>query len=99
MGDCIEVMPMKAVRNLLYDEDGRVVGVWYTDTSRGMFYDCFISRMEPERTCSNRHKKFGRDFCCSECGYTASSYVDSKCDPFEFRFCPNCGAMVVDGDG
>lgn len=42
MSDAIEVMPMRQTRNLLYDGDGRVVGVWFVPTGRGMFYDCFI---------------------------------------------------------
>lgn len=35
---------------------------------------------------------------CSECGYIGISNYDSYDDPYDFNFCPNCGAMMDVGD-
>lgn len=34
---------------------------------------------------------------CSECGYIGISNYDSYDDPYDFNYCPNCGALM-DGD-
>lgn len=31
---------------------------------------------------------------CSECGYIGISNYDSYDDPYDFNFCPNCGAKM-----
>ena len=48
-------------------------------------------------TCRNMYERRmnGRTFSCSECGYETWTYDDSYCDPWEFSYCPNCGARVV----
>lgn len=33
---------------------------------------------------------------CSRCGYKASTYGDSDCDPEDFTYCPECRAGVVE---
>ena len=35
---------------------------------------------------------------CSECGYTGISDYDSYDDPYDFDFCPHCGAKMDGGD-
>lgn len=38
---------------------------------------------------------------CSECGWTGIENYDAYIDPFDFNFCPNCGADMrggADGD-
>jgi len=50
-------------------------------------------------TCKNKYRNHDdRSFLCSKCGYEAWTYGDSFCDPDEFRFCPHCGARVVNDD-
>lgn len=51
-------------------------------------------------TCMNMdgRRMNGRTFSCSECGYETWTYDDSDCDPWEFSYCPNCGARVVNDD-
>lgn len=49
-------------------------------------------------TCRNNGNHDDRHFCCSRCGYVAWTYDDSGCDPSDFSFCPDCGAVVVDED-
>lgn len=34
---------------------------------------------------------------CSECGYIGISNYDSYDDPYDFNYCPNCGALM-DGE-
>lgn len=31
---------------------------------------------------------------CSECGYIGISNYDSYDDPYDFNYCPNCGALM-----
>lgn len=59
---------------------------------------------EPEeRTCRNIAKKtdreFGNPFICSECGAdphdAESYYCGFSSGEYDWRFCPNCGARVV----
>ena len=47
-------------------------------------------------TCRNNGNRDDRYFVCSACGYEAWTYDDSGCDPSDFSFCPDCGAVVVD---
>ena len=47
-------------------------------------------------TCRNNGNRYDRYFVCSACGYVAWTYDDSGCDPSDFSFCPDCGAVVVD---
>lgn len=49
-------------------------------------------------TCRNNGNRDDRGFWCSRCGYEAWTYDDSGCDPSDFSFCPDCGAVVVDED-
>ena len=60
--------------------------------------------IEPEeRTCRNIAKKtdreFGNPFICSECGAdphdAESYYCGFSSGEYDWRFCPNCGARVV----
>ena len=45
-------------------------------------------------TCRNEESLYDRSFLCSWCGYEATTYDDSNCNPSDFLFCPNCGAEV-----
>lgn len=49
-------------------------------------------------TCRNNGNHNDRHFWCSACGYEAWTYDDSGCDPSNFSFCPECGAVVIDED-
>lgn len=60
--------------------------------------------IEPEeRTCRNIAKKtdreFGNPFICSECGAdphdAESYYCGFSSGEYDWRFCPNCGAKVI----
>ena len=60
--------------------------------------------IEPEeRTCRNAAKKtdreFGNPFVCSECGAdphdAESYYCGFSSGEYDWRFCPNCGARVI----
>ena len=46
-------------------------------------------------TCRNLSNGY-RSFHCSRCGYKASTYGDSDCDPEDFTYCPECRAEVVE---
>lgn len=46
-------------------------------------------------TCRNLSNDYG-SFHCSRCGYKASTFCDSDCDPEDFTHCPECRAEVVD---
>lgn len=46
-------------------------------------------------TCRNLSNDY-RSFHCSRCGYKASTYGDSDCDPEDFTYCPECRAEVVE---
>lgn len=46
-------------------------------------------------TCRNDGDRNDRDFWCSRCGYEVWAYDDSNCDPCDFSFCPECGAVVT----
>ena len=46
-------------------------------------------------TCRNLLNDY-RSFHCSRCGYKASTYGDSDCDPEDFTYCPECRAEVVE---
>ena len=61
--------------------------------------------IEPEeRTCRNIANKadmeFGNPFVCSECGAdphdAESYYCGFSSGEYDWRFCPNCGARVVE---
>lgn len=48
-----------------------------------------------ERTCRNTSIEFE----CSECGASCAGhdgYYNPTIDPDEFKYCPNCGAKVVE---
>lgn len=77
-----EIKPMRG--EYLYDRDGDCVGKW--NGERGMFSDCFVVRM---RTCCMLPVQ-GGGYGCDSC-YTW--FDDIKEKP---RYCPNCGAKVVD---
>lgn len=54
-------------------------------------------------TCFDTESKDSKSFTCSACGFSESKLVVSPftlsflwCKP-SYRFCPNCGAMVVSG--
>lgn len=50
-----------------------------------------------ERTCRNLEKGSPGEFSCSACGYE-SGPDDAFYHPSDFRFCPCCGARLVDAD-
>lgn len=54
---------------------------------------------DPERTCHNKAAWYG-NFICDECGcrvYTENDGMDDDVVmPREWKFCPNCGAKVVE---
>lgn len=59
-----------------------------------------------EKTCKNISEMHPVDgFTCSECGITIIDYVEERVDEEEydvthheyvFKYCPNCGAKVVE---
>ena len=64
------------------------------EADNGIF-DRLADLIDP--TCKNKYRNHDdRSFLCSKCGYEAWTYGDSFCDPDEFRFCPHCGARVVE---
>lgn len=77
----------------LYDRDGNLVGKW--NGERGMFLDCFVVR---ERTCRNEQAYTHADFLCSECGH--KEYYCNECAniPYDYLYCPNCGARIYGVD-
>ena len=64
-----------------------------------------IERLTEEKTCENISKANPVDgFTCSKCGIMITDYVEERfneeeCDTtfheYEFKYCPNCGAKVV----
>lgn len=48
----------------------------------------------PERTYRNLQSEYGKEFECSECQYRNDWMIAGV-----WRYCPNCGARVVSGDG
>lgn len=59
------------------------------------------------KTCKNESDNNPVDeFICSECGFMTEDFSEKRIDEddgdvtyheFEFRYCPNCGAKVVEG--
>ena len=59
-----------------------------------------------EKTCKNIAEMHPVDgFTCSECGITIVDYVEERFDEeeydttyheYEIKYCPNCGAKVVE---
>ena len=58
-----------------------------------------------EKTCKNVMDIHPTDgFTCSECGISLVDFVEERVDDeyhatyyeYEFKYCPNCGAKVVD---
>lgn len=58
-----------------------------------------------DNTCKNISELHGVDgFKCSKCGISIVDYVEEKVDEnydvsykeYEFKYCPNCGAKVVE---
>lgn len=59
------------------------------------------------KTCKNESNNNPVDeFICSECGFMTEDFSEKRVDmddgevtyhEFEFRYCPNCGAKVVEG--
>ena len=47
-------------------------------------------------TCRNEEDSYDRTFLCSACGYEAYTYSDSNCNPHDFSYCPECGAVITD---
>lgn len=47
-------------------------------------------------TCENGGRLNERTFLCSACGYEAYAYSDSDCNPYDFSYCPDCGAEVIE---
>lgn len=64
-----------------------------------------ICEMIGEKTCKNISEMHPVDgFTCSECGTTIVDYVEERVDEeynttyheYVFKYCPNCGAKVVE---
>ena len=65
-----------------------------------------IERLTEEKTCTNESEMHPVDgFTCSKCGITIVDYVEEMVDEEEydttyyeyaFKYCPNCGAKVVE---
>lgn len=51
-----------------------------------------------ERTCrdTSNESPHASDFVCSSCGFAYSMSDDMSMLPDEIKYCPNCGAKVVD---
>ena len=91
-----------------YDR-GEVEDVLGLATDDGAWYEAAGVRrladlIEPEeRTCRNiankADREFGNPFVCSECGAdphdAESYYCGFSSGEYDWRFCPNCGARVI----
>lgn len=59
-------------------------------------------RYVPERTCRMKYDSVHEDFVCSACGEWHSTATYDACDADDclvfrsYKYCPNCGAKVVD---
>lgn len=53
-------------------------------------------RYAPERTCTMEYDTVHGDFVCSECGAWVRTDAASTTRGASLRYCPNCGAKVVD---
>lgn len=72
--------------------------VYDSEESVDSFEAMYVADLIDQPTCRNNGNRDDRDFWCSRCGYEAWTYDDSGCDPSDFSFCPDCGAVVVDED-
>lgn len=70
------------------------------DTGYHEMNDVFerIADLIDRPTCRNNGNHNDRHFWYSACGYEAWTYDDSGCDPSDFSFCPECGAVVLNAD-
>lgn len=50
-------------------------------------------------TCKNLATKSADELLCSECGEHVDIAYMENADDYHARYCPNCGARVVSGDG
>ena len=63
----------------------------------GDSWDIIADLIDP--TCRNLAMKPADEFLCSKCcEHVDIAYMDS-CDDYHAKYCPNCGARVVSGDG
>lgn len=76
------------------------VGFYRGDAVEGFDSDSLleVADLIDRPTCRNNGNHNARHFWCSACGYKAWTYDDSGCDPSDFSFCPECGAVVIDED-
>lgn len=49
-------------------------------------------------TCRNLAVKPADEFLCSECGEHVDIAYVNNCNDYHAKYCPNCGAEVVDDD-
>lgn len=93
MSDVSEVKVRRGVFSL-YDHAGEFVGQVSTGSGRALIGDAFYAR---ERTC---HIKLSKTsvWHCDGCGQTidGNCFADNGGRLTEYRYCPNCGAKVVD---
>ena len=84
----------------IYDAQQNCVGRVCTDTGRAMIGSEFYVK---ERVCADESTDFDR-FVCGECGATMVVNEDArptlfsahKQDALEPKFCPACGARILD---
>lgn len=78
--------------------DALDIGCGYVDGTCRAYDVEKLADLIDRPTCRNNGDRDDRGFVCSACGYEAWTFYDSNCDPSDFSFCPDCGAVVVDKD-
>lgn len=70
------------------------------DDMRMHVYEAFdkLADLIDRPMCRNLAMKPADEFLCSKCGeHVDIAYIDN-CDDYHAKYCPNCGARVVDDD-
>ena len=78
-----------ACMSIKYLRAGMLPKVIYVDPLDGDGYVKYI----PERTCKNVTKHYAYGFKCSLCDF--EQYDGNTLISFDYEYCPNCGARVM----
>lgn len=108
IGKCKYYYPLCLLYNEIIGGNCEAVGRNVEECDNECF-DSLLARLadliEPEeRTCRNiadeTYREFGEPFKCSECGADPHDGESFCCGfssgEYDWRFCPNCGAKVVE---
>lgn len=78
----------------------------FVETAEYVASELISSGIGKMKTCKNESNNNPVDeFICSECGFMTEDFSEKRIDEddgdvtyheFEFRYCPNCGAKVVE---